>query len=342
MNPNNWILITGGTGFIGFALVKRLISLGHRVRIISRSLEFEKDFGQYLSDTPGSKIEVLAGDIRSAASIRGAFKDVEVVIHAAAMLNTIAPYREFREANVTSTRNICELCLEFKVSRLVYVSTGDVFGLPQKNRVLSESSPYRAWSEPYADTKIEATQLVKDYRQQGLSYTIIYPGWVYGPGDKAFMPAILEQMQSGIMPIWDGGKYKIGMVYIDDIVDSFILALEKKEGINEDFLILDDAPRMNMEDICTYLGQLYGLKFRIVRIPYWLAYFIAWTSQNFVKLRLIKKPIMSTTDAKSLGLNFINSTEKARRLLGWSVREDLESGLSKWKSWYDSYLEGNI
>lgn len=339
MKPENWILITGGTGFIGFALVRRFISLGHKVRIITRSLEFDKDFEQYLSGIPESKIEVLAGDIRSSESIREAFKDVDVVIHSAAMLNTIAPYKNFREANVTSTKNICDLCLEFKVSRLVYVSTCDVFGLPKKNTVISESFPYSPWSEPYADTKIEASQVVKDYHNLGLSYTIIYPGWVYGPGDKAFMPAILDMMRSGILPVWDGGKYKIGMVYIDDIVDSFILALKKEEGLNEDFLILDDSPRKNMEDICKYLGTLFDINFKIIRLPYWLAYGIAWTSQTLVKMKVLKTPIMSTTDAKSLGLNFICSTDKARKLLGWSVNEDLESGLTKWKSWYESYVQ---
>lgn len=339
MKSDNWILITGGTGFIGFALVRRLISLDYKVRIITRSLEFDKDFEQYLSDTPESKIDVLTGDIRKSESIRDAFKDVDVVIHSAAMLNTISPYQDFREANVTSTKNICDLCLEFKVARLVYVSTCDVYGMPQKGVVLSESSPYRPWSEPYADTKIEASQLVKDYQQHGLTYTIIYPGWVYGPGDKAFMPAILDMMRSGILPIWDGGKYKIGMVYIDDIVDSFIRVLDKEDSINEDFLILDDSPQKNMEEICKYLGTLFDVKFRTIRLPYWLAYGIAWTSQTFVKMKLSKTPIMSTTDAKSLGLNFIYSTEKARRLLGWSVNEDLESGLSKWKSWYESYAQ---
>ena len=144
-------------------------------------------------------------------------------------------------------------------------------------------------------------------------------------------------MQSGIMPIWDGGKYKIGLVYIDDIIDSFILAMNMEVSINEDFLILDDAPRMNMEDICRFLGTQFNIKFKIVRFPYGIAYIIAWISQLLVRVKLVKTPLMSTTDAKSLGLNFKYSTNKARELLGWSVKEDLESGLTKWKLWYVEY-----
>ncbi len=183
MSSSNWILVTGGTGFIGFALVKRLISLGYKVRILTRGKTFDKDFENFISDHSSSILEVIVGDIRKSTSIRDAFKDVDFVFHVAAMLNTIALYSEFEESNVSSTKIICELCLEFGITRLVYVSTCDVFGLPQKNMVFTESSPYRPWSEPYADTKIEASELVKSYRDHGLAYTIIYPGWVYGPGD---------------------------------------------------------------------------------------------------------------------------------------------------------------
>ena len=219
MNPKNWILVTGATGFIGFALIKRLIASGYSVRIITRSKNFDEAFQNFLSDTSNSRLDIFVGEINKLSSIERAFENVKYVFHLAALVNSLLPYKKFEEANVVATNNICELCLEYKVNKLFYISTCDVFGLPGKTTVFTESSPYKNWSEPYADTKIIATQLVKDFQQQGLKSTIFYPGWVYGPGDKAFMPSILEQLQSGLMPIWDKGKYKICLVYIDDLID---------------------------------------------------------------------------------------------------------------------------
>jgi len=333
-----WILVTGGTGFIGFALTKRLLAIGYRVRIITRGLGFDKDFEIFLSETSKSRLEVFTGDISKSEEIKPAFEDVSHVFHVAAMLNSVLPYRVFEAGNVRATKNICELCLANQVKKLIYISTGDVFGLPEENIIFTESSPYRNWSEPYADTKIIASRLVKDYQRQGLKSTIFYPGWVYGPGDKAFMTAILEQLRSGLMPIWDGGKYKIGPVYIDELIDGIILALENEQTTNEDFLILDDSPQYNLEEICKILGALFSVKYKTIHLPYWLAYFIGWTSQKLCQLRFTKTPLMSTTDVKSLGQNFKYSTDKAKRLLDWSASQELKAGLQSWKAWYESYL----
>ena len=251
------------------------------------------------------------------------------------MLNSVLPYNKFEAANFTATKNICELSLKHKVNKLIYISTCDVFGLPGKNKILTEISPYRKWSEPYADTKIMASQLVKDYQKKGLESTVFYPGWVYGPGDKAFMPSILAQLQSGILPIWDGGKYNLCLVYIDDFVDALMSALTNEKTTNEDFLILDDDSRTTTEDVGNILGSLFDIKFRTIRLPYWIVYLITWSSMKLCQLGLLNKPIMSTTDVKSLGKNFRYSTNKAKSMLGWSVTRDFRSGIQEWKLWYE-------
>ena len=334
MSSKNWTLVTGGTGFIGFALTKRLISLGYSVRIITRGGNYDEAFRRFLSVTSNSRLEIFVGEIYRSESIRRAFENVSYVFHLAALVNTVLPYNKFEAVNVTATKNICDLCLEYKVTKLFYISTCDVFGLPGKTTVFTESSPYKNWSEPYADTKIIATQLVKDFQQQGLKSIIFYPGWVYGPGDKAFMPSILEQLQSGLMPIWDKGKYKICLVYIDDLIDAIIMALQNEKSTNEDFLILDDSSQTNLEDICNLLGSLFNVKYKIIHLPYVIAYIIAWTSQKLFQMKLLEKPIMSTSDVKSLGCNFKYSADKAKSLLGWSVTKEVELGILEWKSWY--------
>jgi|WetSurSiteA1Bulk_404760.scaffolds.fasta_scaffold01331_6 nucleoside-diphosphate-sugar epimerase len=336
MNSKNWILVTGGTGFIGFALTKRLIALGYSVRIITRGLNYDEAFEIFSSETSNSRLDIFVGEIHKSSSIKRAFDNVSYVFHVAALVNSVLPYRKFEEANVTATKNICELCLEFKVNKLVYISTCDVFGLPGKNTVFDESSPYKTWSEPYADTKIKATQLVKDFQKQGLKSTIFYPGWVYGPGDKAFMPSILKQLQSGLMPIWDGGKNKLCLVHISDLIDAIIKALQNGKSTNEDFLILDDSSQTNLEDICNILGSLFDVKFKFIHLPYWIAYLISWTSQKLFQMKFLEKPIMSTTDVKSFGYNFKYSTKKAKSFIDWSVTKEIKSGLIEWQSWYES------
>lgn len=335
MNSNKRILVTGGTGFLGFALVKRLIASGHLVRIITRGFQTDPVFEQFLSEIPETSLEIFTGNIQEYSSIEPAFEKVSYVFHAAALLNSVLPYNKFEAANFTATKNICELSLKHRVNKLIYISTCDVFGLPGKNKILTEISPYRKWSEPYADTKIMASQLVKDYQKKGLESTIFYPGWVYGPGDKAFMPSILAQLQSGILPIWDGGKYNLCLVYIDDLVDALMSALMNEKTTNEDFLILDDDSRTTTEDVGNILGRLFDIKFRTIRLPYWIVFLIAWFSMKLCQLGLFSKPIMSTTDVKSLGKNFRYSTNKAKSMLGWSVTRDFRSGIQEWKLWYD-------
>ena len=112
----NWILVTGGTGFIGFALVKRLLAAGYSVRIVSRGSNTNKELEKYLLETADSRLELFIGDIKNLDSIRSAFENVSHVFHTAALLNSILPYERFYEANVLATRNICELCLEYNVS----------------------------------------------------------------------------------------------------------------------------------------------------------------------------------------------------------------------------------
>lgn len=335
MNSNKRILVTGGTGFIGFALVKRLIASGHLVRIITRGFQTDPVFEKFISEIPETSLEIFTGNIQEYSSIEPAFEKVSYVFHTAALLNSVLPYNKFEAANFTATKNICELSLKHKVNKLIYISTCDVFGLPGKNKILTEISPYRKWSEPYADTKIMASQLVKDYQKKGLESTVFYPGWVYGPGDKAFMPSILAQLQSGILPIWDGGKYNLCLVYIDDFVDALMSALTNEKTTNEDFLILDDDSRTTTEDVGNILGSLFDIKFRTIRLPYWIVYLITWSSMKLCQLGLFNKPIMSTTDVKSLGKNFRYSTNKAKSMLGWSVTRDFRSGIQEWKLWYE-------
>lgn len=336
MNIKNWVLVTGGTGFIGFALTKRLISIGCKVRVITRQDSYSKDFQHLFHNTTRSQLVVEKVDISKPDQLKRVFSDVDYVFHVAALVNSVLPYDEFYKSNVLGTANICRLCSETGIKKLIYLSTSDVFGLPKSSETITEQSAYSYWSEPYADTKIDATNLVKKISEEGVSTTIIYPGWVYGPGDTAFMPSILNQLKSGFIPIWDKGKYNISFVYIDDLVDVLIEVLTNKISENEDFLILDDNSQTNLKGLCILLGQIFELKFKSFGLPYAFAYALGWSSQKLYQLRVTKSLLMSTTDVKSFGRSFKFSASKSQKLLGWKVKTSLKTGLYNWKEWYQN------
>lgn len=330
----NWILVTGGTGFIGFSLAKKLIKQNYNVKIITRQNVYSKPFQEFIDSYSEDRLIILSGDIKRKKQIEPFFCNIKYAYHIAALVNSILPFKEFHQANVIATQNICELCIKFKVKKLIYLSTSDVFGLPKNKDIFNEKSPYKYWGEDYPDTKIQATKCVKRFMEKGLCATIVYPGWVYGPGDMAFFPSILEQLKSGIMPIWDNNTFELSLVYIDDLIEALIIVLKDDKSHQEDFLILDENSKTTFLELSQKMATLFQIRFKAVHLPYSIVYLIAWFSQKLSQLKIIESPIMSTTDVKSFGYAFKFSTQKARKVLNWEVKTSLDDGLSLWKQWY--------
>jgi nucleoside-diphosphate-sugar epimerase len=336
---NDCLLVTGGSGFIGVALVKRLLGLGYSVKVLTRRVDtpgviaLAKELSDYGS------LQFIEGDITSRASLRAALKDVRYVFHSAALVNAVASFAEYEKANVIGTENICKLSTEHSVEKLLYVSTSDVFGLPKKGDIITEKTSYARWGEHYADTKIAATQVVRAYQSCGLVSTIIYPGWVYGPGDRAFLPALVKQLRTGWLPLWRNNGCPIQLVYIDDLIDGIILAFRTPSAHNEDFLLLDAISRIGICDLCEHVAAHLSLKYHVIKIPYAMAYCIASLSEWFFRIGLSPPPDLSTGIVKSFGYPFVFSTEKARRLLNWSPETPFDIGITNALTWYCTNIQ---
>ena len=186
----------------------------------------------------------------------------------AGLVDSAAASYKIERANADATRNVCDLSLRGGTNKLIHISTCDVFGLPGRDEVTTERTSYRAWSEPYPDSKIRAAEIVKGYRDRGLVSTIIHPGWVYGPGDRAFLPALIRQIKSGIMPIWSPKGFQIHLIFIEDLVDAIVRAADERAADNEEFLILDDASGVEMADICRRISAGLRRVCWMVHVPY--------------------------------------------------------------------------
>ena len=196
-------VVTGAAGFLGMAIARRLLAEGDTVRaVVLRGDPVATE----LRALGEARLEVVEGDVSDYGSIAPAFAGAARVFHSAALVHAWAPLERFRAINVGGTQNVARAALENRLERMVLISTTDVFGIPDGRTPLDEDSPFLPWNEPYADTKIEAEKwLWQFHRESGLPVSVIYPGWIYGPGDRAFFPGLAEAIRGGFMLMWFRG-----------------------------------------------------------------------------------------------------------------------------------------
>ena len=329
-------LVTGAAGFVGQALVIRLLEQGFTVKALD--LPHNTEFSKFVDSLPSShrsNIIACPADITDAESLKPIVAGVSYVFHTAALLNSVAPRSSFESVNVQGTKNICEAAAEASVERFILVSTSDVFGIPEPSEVITEKTAYRSWGEPYADTKIAACNIVKKFQKDGLlNTTIIYPGWVYGPGDRQFFPAIIDMIKEKHAFIWHKKKpYCVDLIFINDLISAIVTAAESPAAIGEDYLILDDNTEITPERFFSDIATQLSITLKIHRLPYRLMYAVAWISQHLKQQGIIKSLLLSTTDVKAFGNNFEFSNQKARSALQWAPSVSAKEGIKIALEW---------
>lgn len=321
-------VVTGATGFVGGALVRRLLAEGDEVRaIVLPNDRFPSELQQV--QEIGGRLRVITGDITDTASIAAAFEGADRVFHAAALVHAWAPFEKFHRVNVGGTRNVAEIALAAGVMRLVHLSTSDVFGLPRGEERFSETTALRRWGEPYADTKIEAEQwLWRFHRDSGMPLSVIYPGWVYGPGDRAFFPGLAEAIASRRMMFWRHGA-RLPLVYVDNLVDACLAAATVPAAVGRGYLIFD-TQEVTFEELCGRIAETIGVKRPRLHLPYGLVHSCASALQTLWRLlRRPTPPPLRTVDVKAFGLQWFFSNERARTELGWMPRVSTDEGLRR-------------
>ena len=277
-----------------------------------------------------SRLQVIEADVRDERALGTAFDGVDRVFHAAALIHAWASRDEFRAVNVTGTQNVARLAQAYGVARMVSISTTDVFGIPRAGEAFDESSPLSPWGEPYADTKIEAERwLWSFHRQTGLPVSVIYPGWIYGPGDRAFFPGLAEAIDEGRMLFWRR-DVKLPWVYIDNLVDACLLASTLPAAAGKGFIVHDDSDGPTLQEVCARIARVRGRPAPTRHLPYALVHAVAKMLQMFWRIadRGTPPPLL-TVDVKAFGFQWKLSTARARRDLGWSPRIGTEEGMRR-------------
>ena len=212
-------LVTGGTGFVGGALVRALVAGGAHVRVLARPTSQTKALAAL-------GVEVARGDILVRTSIEAALVGCDTLFHAAALYDLWGlDEAELLATETEGTRNAMEAALTVGVAKVVYTSTAACIG-EAKGQVASETTIHRGYFlSSYEKAKYEAEQVAFTYLEKGVPLVCVNPAAVYGPGDckptGRFIISLLNGRVPALFPGW------MSLVYIDDAAWGHVLAAEK-------------------------------------------------------------------------------------------------------------------
>lgn len=240
------VLVTGGTGRLGRALVEALVKQGREVRVL---LEKEEDIVKLV---PGTVPYI--GDITDEDAVMKACEGTEIVFHLAAVVSQYKmSSRETVRINTLGTRVVANSAKAAGAKRLFFASTLNVYGRVRKEK-LTEESDLRP-TDIYSQSKVLAE---REIIESGVNYTIFRQATIYGPGFENFFFRLFKVIKEGKGFLIGEGKNHIPLVHISDAVNAFMLAMEKKASINKIYNI-SDGRNYTRSEILGYVAKLLGV-----------------------------------------------------------------------------------
>lgn len=316
------ILVTGGGGFLGNAIVKRLTNEEHRIRTFSR--------GHY-PELDSLGIDVLRGDLADKESVRGAADGCDAVFHVAAKPGIWGRYDTYYQTNVIGTKNVIDACLENGVCKLIYTSSPSVVFDGGSMEGINESVPYpRTYLANYPKTKALAERAVLSANSARLATVALRPHLIWGPGDPNFLPRLIERRKSGRLARVGKKTHLVDSIYIDNAVDAHMMALERiypGSMISGKPYFISQGEPMDIADLMNGILSAAGLDpiDRIVSEK--MAYGAGWLLELiYGMLNIQKEPPMTRFLAKQLSTAHWFDITAARLELGYSPAVSIEEG----------------
>jgi nucleoside-diphosphate-sugar epimerase len=321
------VLVTGGGGFLGRAIVKLLVQRNDHVRSFSRN--------RY-PDLSSMGIEQIQGDICDKISIRQALRGVDLVFHTAAKAGIWGDYSDYYKTNVTGTQNVIAGCKKHNISRLIYTSSPSVVFNGTDMEGVNESVPYPAtYLAYYPQTKAIAEQYVIKTAGQGLLTIILRPHLIWGPGDKHFVPRIIARA-NGLIRVGNG-KNLVDTVYIDNAAEAHVLAadgLEKNPKLSGNIYFISQGDPIPLWDMINHILEAAG--FAPVRrsMPHSMAWLIGVMLELVYRsFNISKEPRMTRFLADELAKAHWFDISAAGKDLGYIPRISIKEGLRRLERW---------
>ncbi len=325
------ILVTGGTGFTGKALVKRLLDEGHQVV----ALDYKE--GLKTEELRQWGAEVVIGSVTDKVVVEKSMEGVELVHHLAAAFRELnVPNSFYDEVNVGGTVNALEAAYRQGVKKFIYCSTCGVHGNID-HPPGGEDAPIQP-ADYYQSTKFKAEPIVLEYYRKGLKTVILRPAAIYGPGDPERFYMIYKRVAKGKFPMFGSGKTFYHPLYIDNLIDAFMLTMEEGKGDGQAYLIADEE-YLEIGELVKKVGQSMGIEVKINHYPIIPLIIAGHIFEKVCKPFHVTPPIFPRR-VDWYRQNRAFDISKAKRELGYQPRIGIEEGLRLTAEWYkkEGYL----
>jgi len=319
------ILVTGGTGFSGSHLVRRLLQRGHWV------VALDNQRGHFFDELQKLGAEMILGSVADRNLVWQVMQSCDVVHHLAAAFRQVnLPQRVYWDVNVEGTRYLLEAALHHGVQKFVNCSTCGVHG-DVKHEPADEHSAI-APADYYQYAKYEAEKIIPDVVAKGLPVVTLRPTAIYGPGDPERFFMLFKRVNTGLFPMFGDGKPHYHPLYIDHLVDAFELAVASDKGSGEAYLIGDEH-YLTLNELVQAIAEALGVQLTIRHFPFWPLWTAALACELLYRPFSVDPPLFRRR-VDWFRQNRAFSINKAKEELGYQPRVGLKEGLAATAQWY--------
>ncbi len=330
------VLVTGGGGFLGKAIVKLLLARGDQVRSFSRSAYPELD---------QLGVEQCRGELADAEAVSRAVAGCDIVFHVAAKAGVWGPYEEFYRANVLGTKHVITACRRHGVKHLVHTSSPSVVFDGTDMEGVDESVPYPDHFEAfYPQTKAEAEKLVLQANDDQLATVALRPHLIWGPEDNHLVPRILERGAKGALRKLGQRECLVDTIYVDNAAQAHLLAadhLDIGSTVAGKVYFLAQGEPMPVWEVVNRILAAGGVAPVTRTISPGLAYRAGALLETIYRLlRLPGEPRMTRFVAKELSTAHWFDLRAARQDFGYDPQVSFDQGIERLRDWLSTRSTG--
>lgn len=327
--PRN-ALVTGGTGFLGGKLARRLHAAGWRVTALGRN----ETAGRALA---AEGIHFVRADLTDAAAVHAACRGQEIIFHCGARSSPWGRYADFYHDNVVATQTLVAACEREKISRFVHVSTPSVYFDFTDRLDIPESQSLPAHpANHYVRTKLLAEAAVDAAAARGLATITLRPRAIFGPGDTTLFPRLIRAHGSVGFPLIGHSDPLMDITYVENVVDALLLAADAPPAaLGKKFNVTNGEPWTRLKLLTTLFAEI-GQPLKTRRVNYRVAKNVAALLEIFSKVftRSRWEPPLTRYTVGVLAKSQTLDISAARKLLGYEPRVSVADGLRGFGHWW--------